>query len=139
VVWVLVQVALPLRHLAYPGDHRRSGEGYRLGWNVLAVERVGSVVFEVRDRRSGRRWSVDPAELYTATQLRAMASEPDLVHQAAIAIAREERRAGLGRLEVRVDAWMSFNGRRAQRWIDPEVDLASQPRTWGPRWWVLTR
>ena len=37
------------------------------------------------------RWVADPTELYTRTQLRVMASEPDLIHQAAIAIAADER------------------------------------------------
>ena len=32
-------------------------------------------------------------------------------------------------VEVHADAWLSLNGRRRQRWIDPEVDLASVPRT----------
>ncbi len=41
-VWVAVQIALPLRHLAYPGDHRITAEGYPFGWNVLLVERQSS-------------------------------------------------------------------------------------------------
>ena len=42
VAWVAVQLALPLRHLAYPGDHRWTGQGYRFAWNVLLVEKAGS-------------------------------------------------------------------------------------------------
>lgn len=132
--WVVVQLALPLRHLAYPGDHRVTAEGYRFGWNVLLVERVASVTFLVRDPATGRTWTFDPDELYTPTQLRVMRSEPDLIQQAAHAIADHESTPG-HRVEVRVDAWLSFNGRPAFRWIDPDVDLAAQPRTpWHKPW-----
>src|SRR3546814_15082387 len=64
-----------------------------------------------------------------------MAAEPDLIHQAAIAIASEERRERGHQVEVRVDAWASLNGRPAVRLIDPDVDLAAADRDlWHDRW-----
>jgi vitamin K-dependent gamma-carboxylase len=135
-VWILIQLALPLRHLAYPGDHRWTAQGYRFGWNVLLVERVASVAFLVHDPATGRTWTYDPARLYTATQLRVMAGEPDLIQQAAHAIAADEARRG-HRVEVRVDAWLSLNGRPAARWIDPGVDLAAEPRNPWSKDWIL--
>ena len=136
VAWVVVQLALPLRHLAYPGDHRWTGEGYRFAWNVLLVEKSGSVTFLVREPSSGRQWVADPSRLYTDNQLRVMAPEPDLIHQAALAIAAHERSRG-HEVEVRVDAWASLNGRPAQRLIDPTVDLAHEPRDPWPDDWIL--
>lgn len=136
VVWVVVQLALPLRHFAYPGDHRWTGEGYRFGWNVLLVERTGSITFVVTEPETGRTWTADPERLYTPAQIRVMSGEPDLVHQAAIAIRDDEASRGHD-VEVRVDAWLSFNGRPAARWIDPEVDLAAQPRTIWHKDWIL--
>ena len=63
-----------------------------------------------------------------------MATEADLIHQAAQAIAAEERRDGRD-VEVRVDAWLSLNGRPAARFIDPTVDLAHTPRDpWSDPW-----
>jgi hypothetical protein len=101
---------------------------------VLLVERVASVTFIVRDPETGRTWTFDPDRLYTPTQLRVMRSEPDLIQQAAHTIAGHESTPG-HRVEVRVDAWLSFNGRPAFRWIDPTVDLAAEPRTpWHKPW-----
>ncbi len=136
--WVVVQLVLPLRHLAYPGDHRWTAEGYRFGWNVLLVERAGTVAYVVRDPATGRSWTADPAALYSQAQLRAVAGEPDLVHQVARALAAEEARRGRD-VEVRVDAWLSLNGRPAARWIDPTVDLAHEPRGLGSKRWILPR
>jgi hypothetical protein len=134
--WVLVQVALPLRHLAYPGDHRWTAEGYRFGWNVLLVERSGSVTFTVVEPSTGRTWTADAGARYTPNQIRVMSGEPDLIQQAARAIRDEEAVRGRA-VEVHVDAWLSLNGRPPHRWIDPTVDLADQPRTPWPKDWIL--
>ncbi|QYG92180.1 HTTM domain-containing protein [Iamia sp. SCSIO 61187] len=134
--WVLVQVALPLRHLAYPGDHRWTGEGYRFAWNVLLVEKAGSVTFLLHDPATGRTRATDGSELYTRAQIRVMATEPDLIHQAAQALAAGERDGGHPDVEVRVDAWLSFDGRPPARLIDPEVDLAAEPRDPWPDDWI---
>ena len=136
--WVAVQLALPLRHLAYAGDQRWTGQGYQFAWNVLLVERSGSVTFLVHEPSTGRSWVADPGALYTRNQRRVMATEPDLIHQAAIAIAADERRRGHA-VEVRVDAWVSLNARPAARLIDPTVDLAAQPRDpWSDDWILPT-
>jgi vitamin K-dependent gamma-carboxylase len=134
IAWVVVQLALPLRHLAYAGDHRWTGQGYRFAWNVLLVEKSGTVTFLVHEPSTGRTWVADPRELYTRNQLRVMATEPDLIHQAALAIAADEGRRGHD-VEVRVDAWVSLNARPAARLIDPTVDLAAEPRDpWSDDW-----
>jgi hypothetical protein len=135
-VWVVVQLALPLRHLAYPGDDRWTGQGYRFSWNVLLTERSGSATFVATEPATGRTWIADVDRLYTPNQLRVMATEPDLIHQAARTIAAEERDRG-HEVEVRVDAWASLNGRPAQRLIDPDVDLAAEPLDLWPDDWIL--
>ena len=130
-----MQLALPLRHLAYPGDHRWTGQGYRFAWNVLLAEKAGSVTFLVHEPATGRRWVADPTELYTPNQLRVMATEPDLIHQAALAIAADERARGPRRRGPRRRVGVSLNGPPAARLIDPTVDLAAQPRDpWSDDW-----
>jgi hypothetical protein len=137
-VWVVVQLALPLRHYAYPGDERWTGQGYRFAWNVLLTEKSGAVSFLVAEPATGSRWVADPTELYTPTQIRAMSTEPDLIHQAARTIAAEARARG-HEVEVRVDAWVSLDGAPAQRLIDPTVDLAHVRRDPWSDDWILPR
>jgi hypothetical protein len=132
-LWCAVQLFLPLRAHLYPGDSRWTTEGYQFAWNVLLTERAGTVTFNVTDPATGRRWTADASRLYTSTQLRVMQQDPDLIQQAAKAIATDEG----GHVEVRVDAWLSLNGRPAARAIDPTVDLAAEPRTIWHRRWVL--
>ena len=137
VAWVVVQVAVPLRHHLYPGDARWTNEGYRFSWNVLAAERSGDVEFRLTDPATGRTWVDDAAALYTSEQWHLMATEPDLIHQAALELARRARAEGHDRVEVRADAFVSLNGRPAARLVDPTVDLAAQPRDLWHDGWIL--
>ncbi len=93
-----------------PVDHRWTGEGYRFGWNVLLVERSGSVTFVVHEPTTGRTWTADLEALYTRPQIRVMSGEPDLILQAARAIAAAEADRGHARWRCAADAWLSFNG-----------------------------
>lgn len=133
-VWLLVQVALPMRHLLYPGDHRWTGEGYRFGWNVMLVEKAGDVRFRIV-ASDGRVRRTDAAELLTPVQWRVMATEPELIRQTAHALAEAE---GPG-TQVRVDAFVSLNGRAPVRIIDADVDLAGEPWRLGPQPWIVPR
>ena len=135
-VWISLQVLVPLRHFAYPGDARWTGEGYRFSWNVLAAEKSGSVEFHVTDRVTGTTRTTSAEELYTPLQWRTMASEPELVRQAAHAL--HDVAAARGQdVEVRVDAFVSINGGAARRLIDPDVDLAAEPGRLTPQPWIL--
>lgn len=137
VVWALAQVALPLRHLLYEGDHRWSGEGLRHGWNVMLVEKAGDVSFRVHDPVTGSTWRTDARALYTEQQWRVLSVEPELIRQAAHVLADEELERSGRRVEVRVDAQVSLNGRPSSRLIDPEVDLAAEPWRLGHQPWIL--
>jgi hypothetical protein len=126
IAWAVLQVALPLRHVVIPGDSRWTGEGYRWSWNVLLTERGGDVSFRVTDRSTGREWIEDASQRYTPLQWKVMSTDAELIRQAAHLIAAAHRAEGLD-VEVRADAYVSLNGRRATRLIDPAVDLAHEP------------
>ena len=59
-VWAVVQLAIPLRHLAYPGDVRWTEEGYYGSFRVMLTEKTGWLQFEVTDPATGETWSVRP-------------------------------------------------------------------------------
>ncbi|MFN7150861.1 MAG: HTTM domain-containing protein, partial [Microthrixaceae bacterium] len=136
-VWALVQVALPLRHHLYEGDHRWSGEGLRHGWNVMLVEKAGDVSFRAHDPATGATWRTDARDLYTEQQWRVLSVEPELIRQAAHTLADEELERSGRRVEVRVDAQVSLNGRPSSLLIDPDVDLADEPWRLGHQRWIL--
>ena len=125
---------LPLRGRAIPGDSRWSGEGYRFSWNVLRVEKSGDVRFRVLDLSTGVTTFELATSLYTPRQWAAMATEPELIRQAAHTIGYE-RSDRDEQVAVYVDAFVSLNGRRAARLIDPAIDLRREPyRPFGQPW-----
>lgn len=131
------QVVIPLRHFAYDSNVRWSDEGYYLSWRVMLTDKAGSVNYEVTDPESGERWRVSPKDLLEDWQVRQLGARPDLIVAGAHVIAADFERRGIEDVEVRADAWVSINGERRQRYIDPEVDLASETRAPVPRSWIL--
>ena len=135
-LFALLQVIMPLRHFAYPGNVRWSEEGYRFAWRVMLTEKVGFVRYWVTDTATGERWLRYPEAYLTALQAERMAYQPDMILATAHIIAQDARLHGR-EVEVRADAFVAFNGRRAARLIDPTVDLASIRPGIGPKTWVL--
>ena len=133
-LFALVQVVVPLRHWAYPGNVRWNEDGYRFSWRVLLTEKHGHVRFRVRDPATGEERVVLPEEYLTPLQAERMATQPDMILAAARIIARDYERKGVAGAEVRADAHVAFNGREAARFIDPEADLARiEPGLWTKR------
>jgi vitamin K-dependent gamma-carboxylase len=135
--YCLVQLALPLRFLAYGGNVLWHEQGMRLSWRVMLRAKGGNTTFLVRDTRTGRRWEINPREYLTEMQQSEMSSQPDLIAQLARHIHRDLEQRGLGPVEVRADARASLNGRRSQPLLDARVDLASVDDSPWPANWVL--
>jgi hypothetical protein len=132
-----VEIVLPLRHYAYPGNVRWTEEGYYLSWRVMVTEKAGHLEFEVTDADTGRRWQVAPGLVLTDWQAEKAATNPGLIHATAHLIADHYRAEGRAEVEVRADAWVSQNGEPARRIVDPSVDLAARSRRVGPSDWIL--
>ncbi|AKF08023.1 HTTM domain-containing protein [Sandaracinus amylolyticus] len=140
--WMLVQIALPLRHLAYDrdvyaGDRLWTGEGMRWAWHVMISERAGLAELRAIDDE-GRSYTIDPSRELTPLQVRMMAIEPDLLLRYAHHVRDEHARRG-EHVRVHADVFVSLNGRRSRRLVDPEVDLASQDDGLGGYAWVYRR
>ena len=137
VLFALVQVLVPLRHWAYPGNVRWNEDGYRFSWRVLLTEKTGHAQFRIRDPATGQERLVYPDEYLTPLQVERMATHPDMILATAHLIAEDFEGKGVSDAEVRADVSVAFNGRQAAPFIDPTVDLARvEPGIW-PKWWVL--
>ncbi|MFO0676120.1 MAG: HTTM domain-containing protein [Polyangiaceae bacterium] len=136
VAYAAVQIALPLRFLAYGGDVRWHEQGMRFSWRVMVREKNATVTFVVRDR-SGRERHVSPSRYLTPLQEREMASQPDLILQLAHHVRDEFEAAGAGPVEVHVRALASLNGRPVAPLVDESVDLARVHDSLGKADWIL--
>ncbi|MCY4557039.1 MAG: HTTM domain-containing protein [Chloroflexi bacterium] len=136
-LFAAVQLALPLRHFAYPGNVRWNEEGYRFAWRVMLSEKVGFVRYRVRDLATDQSWLVDPGDYLTPLQVERMSFQPDMIQQTARMIAADFAERGYGDVVVNADAFVAFNGRTNARLIDPDADLASVSPGLAPKTWVL--
>jgi len=136
-LYCTLQIAVPLRFLTYGGNVLWHEQGMRFSWRVMVREKNASVTYLVREKTTGRVRHVNPRSYVTRIQEREIATQPDLVLQLAHHIRDDFQRRGLGPVEVRVDAFVSLNGRRLARLIDPQVDLGAVRDGLGKATWIL--
>ena len=137
VVLALVQLVLPLRHYAYPGNVRWTEEGYYGAWRVMVTEKAGYAEYRITDPATGHTWLAHPSLVLTDWQAEQADVRPDLIHATAHLLAQHYRDQGRGDVEVRADVWVSMNARPPRRMVDPTVDLASLSRILIPSKWIL--
>ena len=136
-VYFALQLLLPLRHLLYPGSVCWTEQGYRFSWNVMLMEKNGSVDFRVVEPSTGRTFRASALDYFTRYQAKMMAPQPDMVLQAAHVVAADFRARGVRAPAVYVDAFASLNGRAMQRLIDPHADLARATDELSNKPWIL--
>jgi len=99
-------------------------------------EKNGSETYRVHSPWLDLSWLESPSRYLTDQQEREMAGQPDLILQVAHWVARDYRARGVEDVQVYVDAWVSWNGRRPARLIEPDVDLARVRRSLFGREWI---
>ncbi len=138
VVYFAIQALVPFRHVLYPGDTNWTQEGFRFSWRVMLVESAGYTTFFVRDPVSAQRWTIDPDHYLTVTQAKQMSFQPDMILEFAHFIEDEFRTQGYADVEVRVEAYVTYNRRSSRLLIDPDADLTlTAPSIWAKPW-ILT-
>ena len=136
-VYMAFQLLVPFRHHLYPGEVSWTEEGHQFSWHMKLRSKDASAWFTATDPTTGRSWQIDSRRYLTSWQRNEMEREPEMILQFAHYLADDLRRQGYERIELRVVAMASLNGRRPQLLIDPTVDLAAQPRNLLPASWIV--
>jgi hypothetical protein len=134
-IYITIQLLVPLRHFLSPGGIEWTYMEHRFSWQMMLERHVPHTVFYVTDTNTGREFPVRPEKYLDRQQVIHMGWRPDMVRQFAWFLA--DRTPHLGPKPVRVQTRMqvSLNGRRPQLFIDPNINLAAEPRSWGrPAW-----
>ena len=136
-LYIALQLAMPLRHYAYPGNVRWNEAGYLFAWRVMLTEKTGFIRFRVQDPTTGQTWQIAPEAYLTPLQTERMAIQPELIRQTAAIIRNDFAGRGYDGVTITADAFVSYNGRPAARLIDPNANLAAVPPAPAPAKWVL--
>ncbi|MGM0555389.1 MAG: HTTM domain-containing protein [Myxococcota bacterium] len=122
-LYCVLQLVMPLRFVAYPGNVLWHEQGMRWSWKVMVRKKNGAVTYRVKVPERQKEYYVSPSRYLTSHQEREMSGQPDLILQLAHHIGEEFRERGHDQVEVRVDAIVSLNARSPRPMIDPNVDL----------------
>jgi hypothetical protein len=134
-LYVAIQILVPLRHFLYPGGIEWAYMEHRFSWQMMLESHVSQTFFYVTDPNTGRELRVRPREYLDLQQSTHLGWRPDMIQQFACFLANKLPRLGPNPLRVQVRMYVSVNRRRPQLFLDPNVDLAAEPRSWGrPRW-----
>jgi len=137
-VYVVIQLVMPLRHFFYPGDANWTEEGHYFSWHMmLRYKEIELQQIVVKDPTTNKTWTVQLRDYMALWQARNMLMNPDMILQFSHYLAREKKRQGVATPQVFATVRVSLNGRNPQLLLDPNVDLASQPRTLAPKQWVM--
>jgi hypothetical protein len=136
-LYVLVQLAIPLRHWLYPGDVGWTEEGHRFSWRMKLREKGASIALYAADPHTGMSWDIDLEAWLTQEQIDIMGTHPDMILQFAHHVADQHQAATGVRPIVTADVIAWLNDRPEQLVIDPTVDLAAQPISLRPATWIV--
>jgi len=135
--YLAVQLILPIRHYAYPGNVSWTEEGHNFSWHMKLRAKKADALFTVTHPASQQTWTIDPREHLESRQLAKMATHPDMILQFSHYLAAQKRREGYENVEVRARVMASLNGRKPQLLIDPTADLAKERLSLLPARWIL--
>ncbi len=123
VPYLIIQIALPLRHYFIEGDVLWTEEGHRLSWRMMLRSRNGFTQFKVINKATGDKMHYDLHKAATRKQINSMQTKPDMIWQMAQRIKQEYMDKGLD-VAVYAHTMASINGRPFKKLIDPTIDLA---------------
>jgi len=128
IVFFIIQIVLPVRHLFYKDSVNWTEEGHRMSWRMMLRTKSGIISFQCKNPETGEVWTVDPAKFgITQEQKSVMAKSPDMIWQFARKLKQYYEKHEHIHVEVYVQCMVSLNGRPYKQFIDPAINIAEQP------------
>ena len=123
-VYLIIQIALPIRHHFIGSDVLWTEEGHRLSWRMMLRSRAGTIRFRVVNKKTKAITRVNMNDYLTKKQRRKVACYPDFAWQFAQYLKKEYAQKGED-IAVYVTSKAKVNQGEYAPLIDPKVDLAS--------------
>ena len=136
-VFFIIQILLPWRYLAFPGELFWTEEGYRFSWRVMLMEKAGSTNFKIVDLETGKYFRVNNVDFLTSFQEKQMSYQPDFILEYALFLGDHFTKQGHKNIGVFADSYVALNGRLSTRFVDSKVDLYQQKRTFKHKEWII--
>ncbi|WP_069130264.1 HTTM domain-containing protein [Rhodohalobacter halophilus] len=131
-VWIIIQVAVPLRHYTIPGDPSWTEEGHRFAWHMKLRSKSCIEQLYVENRESGELQEVNGMPFLESWQRDKVSARPQMVIQYASYLSRL-----FDDQPVYADIQCSLNGGEERTLLDPGVDLTQVTfKDWKQNDWI---
>lgn len=118
--YLIIQIALPLRHHFIEGDVLWTEEGHRLSWRMMLRERNGYITIQIKDLKTGSVSIYDYRKNLTDKQAQNLATKPDFIWQYCQRIKEEYNGKPIA---IYIDCKNSINRKEYKTLIDPKFDM----------------
>ena len=119
--YLIIQIALPLRHHFIEGDVLWTEEGHRLSWRMMLRERNGYITIQIKDLKTGNVSIYNYRKNLTNKQAQNLATKPDFIWQYCQRIKEEYKGKPIA---IYIDCKNSINRKEYKSLIDPNYDMA---------------
>ncbi len=144
-IFILIQLLVPMRYLLYKGDLFWNEEGFRFSWRVMLMHKEGNATFYLVDKKTGRESEIPNLNFLTPTQEDQMATQPDMILQYAQMLKQHfdgqvleygDYKFHIIDPEIHAEIHVSLNGRPAQLFVAKKHDLSELPYNLYHRNWI---
>ncbi len=145
ILFVILQIVIPFRYLAYPGDLFWNEEGFRFSWRVMLMHKEGNATFYIRDKNTKGEIEIVNSRYLTKRQEEQMSTQPDMIIQFAHFLKNEfndtvlvinNKKYRIENPSVHANVFVALNGRPSQKMIDKKIDLSRKEYNLQHRAWL---
>ncbi|MGB1042384.1 MAG: HTTM domain-containing protein [Tenacibaculum sp.] len=137
-LFLVIQLIVPFRYLAYPDELFWTEEGYRFSWRVMLMEKGGYTKFRIVKYDTGNSFSVDNKHFLNAFQSKQMTTQADFIVEYAHFLGKHyKKELNNKNIGVFAEGYISLNGRLSQPFIDPKIDLLKVKDGFAHKTWIL--
>jgi hypothetical protein len=122
-IWVSIQLLLPVRHHFIQGNVFWTEEGHRMSWRMMLRSKGGSASFRIKNLETGKTEYVKLDDYLTTKQKRNLL-KPDGIYQFTQRLKKEYAKKNTP-IEIYARIKVSLNGRAPELFIDPQLDLTT--------------
>ena len=135
-LFLIIQILIPIRYRLYKGNVMWHEQGYRFSWRVMLMEKIGYTTFKIEEE-NGKYFYVNNEDHLSSYQEKQMSFQPDFILEYAHYLGAYYENKGFENVKVFAESYVSLNGRKSQRFIDPNVNLLKSNDSFKNKTWIL--
>ena len=100
------------------------------------MEKIGYTTFKI-EKEDGKCFYVDNQDHLTSYQEKQMSFQPDFILEYAHYLGEYYSQQGLKNIKVFAESYVSLNGRKSQKYIDPKINLLKVEESFKNKTWIM--